>query len=104
MADYVPIKIFQGALNSSPTTLYTAPALTRVLVTSVVIANTNTTTSRAVTLKGGATPSTWLPGVPVAASTTLPFAPHQILEAGETVNGSQDAGTDVHVCISGVAI
>lgn len=76
----------------------------RWLVKQVILVNTNTTTTRTVLLAKGttATPANRWMNFPVPPNETVAVNLALVLEAAETINGAQGAGTDVTVTISGV--
>jgi len=105
IGDRIPKKLFQGALSTVATAVYTAPAGTRTQVIEVWLANTNTTTIRNVTIfaHGLATGNTLIPLYPVAANGLQMLDGAKIvLTATETIGFKQDVGTDVIVTIYGI--
>jgi hypothetical protein len=98
-------KLCQSALSNSTTTMYTAPALTTTQVTEIWLANTNTTTTRKVTLyaHGTGTANVLLPAVAIPANGFISVSDAKIvLAAAQTISAKQDTGTDVTLTAYGV--
>jgi len=106
MPTYTNKQLGTGALTTTlTTTLYTVPASTTTIVTTMTFCNTNTTTARLVTLKGGGgTPRTWLAAHSLNAKETLALQLNPVLAAADTIQGGQDVGTDVEYFLSGVEV
>jgi len=105
LGDRTPKKLYQGALSTTATAIYTTPANTRTQITEIWIANTNTTTIRNVTLyaHGLATANILIPLTPIALSGLQMLDNTKIvLLATETIGFKQDIGTDVIVTIYGI--
>jgi len=103
--DRIPKKLFQGAISTIATDVYTAPADTRTQVTEIWIANINTTTIRNVTLyaHGLLVANTLIPISPISANGLQMLDSTKIvLTAAETIGFKQDVGTDVIVTIYGI--
>lgn len=91
----------QGALSTTlTTTLYTVPASTTTEVTSITLCNTNTTTTRYVTMDFNARKV--LSAQPLAPGECLIIRPGIGLATTLLVRGGQDTGTDVEYTLSGV--
>lgn len=100
-----PIKIVQQAITTGTTTIYTVPSLSRVIVKTIDICNTNSTnetcTIYLVPSGGSAGNSTTLiPGVIILASGMFQWGGAQVLEEGDTIQAVSSA-TGVTVNISG---
>ncbi len=103
------IRVYQGALSTTPTTsLTTVDAATGgtvpLLVKNIVIANSDTV-ARKVTLYGGTTAvvaSLLLPAILVPANTAIVIDLNTILNTGESIFGGSDAASVVGVTITGV--
>lgn len=92
-----------GVLSTTlTTTLYTVPNDMMAKITSVVLCNTSTTTTRNITMKwGGGTKRSFLNTLSMAPGETVILQPGKSLEATNTIQGGQDAGADVEYGISG---
>ena len=91
--------LFRGAASQVGTTLYTTPADTTTLVTSIVVANT-TDAGLAYNLSLGAVSIG--SGVLVPANDSLILEVKQVMNAGDVIQG--DAGVGVNFHISGLEI
>lgn len=92
--------LFRGAASTGSTTLYTVPAATTTLVSSVLVTNTSAS---------AATFSLSLNGVSMATTVTVPpndsifLEPKQVLAATNTISGLASASV-VNFHISGLEI
>ena len=105
LGDRIPKKLFQGALSTAVTAVYTAPADTRTQITEIWIANNNTTTIRNVTVfaHGLVSGNILIPLLPVPLSGLQMLDEAKIvLTATEVIGFKQDVGTDVIVTIYGI--
>ena len=100
MAVYTPKQMAVVALSITPTDLYTAPA-GGAIVNSISLCNTGTVT-RAVTLKLAG--KSLASALAITAKETVILAPNHALVSADTLNASQDVGTDVELIASGVEI
>jgi hypothetical protein len=92
--------LFRGAANTSSTTLYTVPAATTALVTSVIIVNTDS---------ANATFDMSLNDVQIANDVLAPANDSIILELKQVINATQTikalaSATTVNFHISGLEI
>ena len=102
-ATFTNKQLGKGSLTTTLTTiLYTVPGATTTIVTTVTVANKNTTTIRAVTIKAAGV--AWLPAFGMSANSTEALQFNHVLNAADTITGGQDVGTDVDYFISGVEI
>jgi hypothetical protein len=97
MASYA--LLFRGAASTGSTLLYTVPAATAVLVTSVVVTNTSGTAQTFSLLLDDVSLATT---VPVPANDSVSIEPKQVIEAGGTIKGLASA-TSVNFHISGLS-
>lgn len=98
-------KLFQGALSTIVTALYTVPANATTQVVEIWIDNQNTTTDRKVYLyaHGTAVTNRLSHNIPITKDTGINISDNKIvLTSGETFAMSQDVGTDVIVTIYGI--
>ena len=92
--------MYRGAAATSSATLYTAPALTTALITSIVVTNTAASAATyTLTLNGVSLAAT----VAVPANDSLLIEPKQIIAAGQIIAGFASAVT-VNFHISGLEI
>lgn len=92
--------LFRGAASLGSTTLYTAPALTTTMVTSVVIANASASQQTyTLNLNGVA----MAPTVTVPANDAVQLEPKQVIAAGQTITGLASS-TSVTFHITGLEI
>ena len=92
--------MYRGAAATSSATLYTAPALTTALITSIVVTNTAASAATyTLTLNGVSIATT----VAVPANDSLLIEPKQIIAAGQIIAGLASAVT-VNFHISGLEI
>jgi hypothetical protein len=92
--------LFRGAASTSNTTLYTVPAATTALVTSVVVVNTaNTSATFDMSLNDVAIAN----DVSVPANDSLVLELKQVIETSNTIKGLASA-TTVNFHISGLEI
>jgi hypothetical protein len=92
--------MYRGAAATSSATLYTAPALTTALITSIVVTNTAASAATyTLTLNGVSLATT----VAVPANDSLLIEPKQIIAAGQIIAGLASAVT-VNFHISGLEI
>ena len=92
--------MYRGAAALTSTTLYTAPALTTALITSIVVTNTAASAATyTLTLNGVSIATT----VAVPANDSLLIEPKQILAAGQIMAGLASAVT-VNFHVSGLEI
>ena len=92
--------LFRGAASTGSTTLYTVPAATTTLVTSILIANTAASTATYTLNFAGTSFATT---VSVPANDTVLIEPKQVLVATNTITGLASA-TTVNFHISGLEI
>lgn len=93
-------KLFRGAASTGNTTLYTTPASTTTIVTSIVVSNTaGSTATFTLNLAGSPIAS----AASIAANSLATFDIKQVINATETISGSASA-TTVVFHISGVEI
>ena len=105
LGDRTPKKLYQGALSTTATAVYTAPTNVRTQITEIWIANTNTTTTRNVTVfaHGLANANTLIPLTPIAMSGLQMLDSTKIvLVPTDTIGFKQDVGADVIVTIYGI--
>ena len=105
IGDLTPKKLYQGYLSNVITTVYTVPANTRTQVVDIHVVNQNTTTDRKINIytHGIATGNQINRNTPVTKDIGVCIADNKIiLNAGEVIAFSQDAGTDVLVTIYGI--
>src|SRR3990167_10380801 len=96
---YTPKQLADGALTTTlTTTLFTATEET--IVTCITLCNTNTTTTRKVTVD--VSTRKILSAVSIPPLTTLVWRAPIGLPDTEGIRGGQDVGTDVDFTISGV--
>ena len=98
-------KLAQTALSTTMAARYTSPAGTVTQVTEIWLTNTNTTTVRTVTLRahGTAAGNTLADRIEIPARDTAIIDGCKIvLEAGDVLAASQDAGTDVILTAYGI--
>lgn len=100
MADTL-LTAYRGALSTDPSTaLYTVPGGQKVVVRSIVIANTTGTTIDATLRLAGVD---MVSAAPIGPQGMLVVDVNQILDAGEVLaGGGSAAGLRAHVC--GVAV
>ena len=92
--------MYRGAAATSSATLYTAPALTTALITSIVVTNTAASAATyTLTLNGVSIATT----VAIPANDSLLIEPKQIIAAGQIIAGLASAVT-VNFHISGLEI
>lgn len=92
--------LFRGAASTGSTTLYTVPASTTTIVTSILVANTSTSNQTYTLSLNGISIAT---AVPLAASDTKLLEIKQVLPAGQVIAGLASA-TSVNFHISGMEI
>ena len=92
--------LFRGAATTSSATLYTAPALTTTLVTSIVITNTSASAGTYNLLLNDVSLATL---VPVPANDSVIVEPKQALNAGNTIKGLASA-TTINFHITGLEV
>lgn len=92
--------LFRGAASTGSTTLYTVPALTTAMITSIVVTNTSATSQTYTLAINGVSIATT---VSVPANDSLQLEPKQVLNAGQTITGLASA-TSVNFHISGLEI
>ena len=98
-------KIVQVALGTEATAVYTSPVNTVTQITEIWLANTNTTTTRKVSLyaHGTASENTIIPELQILAKGTKIITDARIiLAAAEVLAAKQDIGTDVILTAYGV--
>lgn len=98
-------KLFQGALSTIVTALYTVPATKQTQIIEMWVDNQNVTTDRKVNLyaHGTATTNRLSHNIPITKDTGISISDNKIiLIAGEVFAMSQDIGTDVVVTIYGI--
>ena len=91
--------LFRGAASTNSTTLYTVPAGTTTLVTSVVAANSTASEATYNLSLGGTALAT---GVSVPANDSVILEVKQVMAAGDWIVGDALAGVTFH--ISGLEI
>lgn len=98
-------KLFRGAATTSVTTnLYTVPAATTTVITSIVVCNTAATAGTFTISIGTAASETALfDAVTIAADTTTVIDLKQVLVATEVIDGGASA-TTISFHISGMEI
>lgn len=104
IGDVTPKKLFQGALSTAVTVLYTAPANMRTQIIEVWADNQNTTTQRLIDIHAHGTAATnrLSHKIPITADTGITISDNKIiLDAGQVFAMKQDTGTDVIVTIYG---
>lgn len=92
--------LFRGAASTGSTTLYTVPASTTTIVTSILIANTSASNQTYTLSLNGISIATT---VPIAANNTALLEIKQVLAAGQVMAGLASA-TSVNFHISGMEI
>lgn len=104
IGDRTAKKLSQGALSSSLVGQVTGAESTRTQVTHVILANTNTTTTRYVkiTAYGTATANTLYQNIELAANASVVIGLPIVLAAGEIMYAMQDTGVDVVMTTMGV--
>jgi phage tail sheath gpL-like len=96
-----PKIIFRGAATTNTaTTLYTVPASTTTIVTSIVITNTASSTGTFTLALGGTNLATT---VTVGANDSTVLDMKQVLTAAQTITGGASA-TTINFHISGVEV
>ena len=97
-------KLSQGALSSSLAAQVTGAADTLTQVTGIWLANTNTTTTRYVTLTayGTAAGNTIVFKLELAANASVIINDPIVLAAAEALYAKQDTGTDVIMTTQGI--
>jgi hypothetical protein len=100
MAITTPKALYRGATSTSPTTLYTAPASTTAVVTSIVVCNP-TIYSQTFNIELNGT--SLLASSSIAANTTAVFDLKQVISSGQTISGFSSAFS-ITYHISGVEI
>ena len=99
MAVNTPVALFRGnATTSTGTTLYTVPASTTAIITSIVIAN-NSASAQTATIAFDSIPI--VTAVALAANTTQVIDMKQVLTTTKLITGGASA-TSVSFHISGV--
>lgn len=98
-----PIEIFGGALTTTPGTVIYGPVAAgkKLVVTSILISNKNTTTVRNVNIESFGGAASLFPNVGVAANVMYAEMTGVVLNAGRTITAWQTAGTDVTLILSG---
>ena len=94
------VVLYRGAASTGSTTLYTAPALTTVMVTSILVVNTSASPQTYTLNLNGVSIATL---VPVPANDSILIEPKQVITAAQTISGLASA-TSVNFHISGLAI
>ena len=92
--------LFRGAASTGSTTLYTVPAATTCMVTSILVVNTSASTQTYTLSLDGVSIATT---VSVPANDTALIEPKQVLAATKTITGLASA-TTVNFHISGLEI
>jgi hypothetical protein len=92
--------LFRGAATTGSTTLYTVPASTTTIVTSILVVNTSATPQTYTLNLDGVSIATT---VPVPANDSILIEPKQVLIATDTISGLASA-TSVNFHISGMEI
>lgn len=95
-----PVVLFRGAATTGTTTLYTVPASTAVIVTSILVANTSSVDQTYTMSLGGVSIATT---VPIPPNESIVIEPKQVIVATNTIAGSASA-TTVNFHISGLAV
>lgn len=105
IGDVTAKKLYQGALSTTATALYTVPTNTKTQIVEIWVDNQNINTTRKLSLyaHGVANTNRLSHNIPIAADTGITISDNKIiLSAGEAFAMSQDVGTDVVVTIYGV--
>ena len=104
IGDRTPKKLAQSALTTTAATYYTGVTSYRTQLTQIFLANTNTTTTRYVTLYayGTAAANTIAMKIELAANGSTIIDSKIVLLASETFSAKQDTGTDVTITLFGV--
>lgn len=92
--------LFRGAASTGSTTLYTVPAATTTMITSILVVNTSASTQTYTLNLDGVSIATT---VSVPANDTALIEPKQVLGATKTITGLASA-TSVNFHISGLEI
>ena len=92
--------LFRGAASTGSTTLYTVPAATTCMITSILVVNTSASTQTYTLSLDGVSIATT---VSVPANDTTLIEPKQVLATTKTITGSASA-TSVNFHISGLEI
>jgi hypothetical protein len=97
-------KLSQSGLTSSHIAQVTGAADTITQVTTVFLANNNTTTTRYVALAahGSAAGNVLFPNIELAAKAGVAITVPVVLAAGEILYAKQDTGTDVTMTAYGI--
>lgn len=93
-----------GQLSLAKTTLYTVPASTKAIVKSIILVNTNTTTSRIVQLyvnRTGTSRRIWARDYTITPKSRAEDTAVITLETGDLIEGEADAASEVDYVISG---
>lgn len=104
IGDVLPKKLFQGALSTVVTALYTVPVNYRAQIIEIWADNQSTTTDRLIDIHahGTATTNRLNHKIPVTKDTGITISDNKIvLAVGEVLAMKQDTGTDVIVTIYG---
>lgn len=104
IGDVSPKRLFQGALSTVVTALYTAPSNMRTQIVEIWVDNQNTTTQRLVDIHahGTALTNRLAHKIPVTADFYQCVSDnHIVLGANEPIAMKQDTGTDCIVTIYG---
>ncbi len=94
------VVLFRGAAATGSTTLYTVPASTTVMVTSIVVANTSSVEQTYNISLGGVSLAS---AIPVPANESVVIEPKQVIVATNVISGFASA-TSVNFHISGLAV
>jgi hypothetical protein len=95
--DYKRLTLTTSTLPTAQTVLYTAPANSSVIIKHILVNNNNTTINRNASLWHGT--ARVLPTATIDAGGWGEFEGTIILNAGETLSGQVDAGTDVQIVV-----
>lgn len=104
IGDRTPKKLAQSALGITAVTYYTGIANNRTQVTQIFLANTNTTTTRYVTLYvfGVAVGNVIAQKIEIPANGSVIIDSKIVMLATETLSAKQDTGTDVTMTLFGI--
>jgi len=95
-------KLAASALTITLDTYYTAPALTKAIISVITLCNTSASTARLVTVVIAGI--TVLSKRSLAVDETLALSFPHALEAADLIQAKQDVGADVHLYVSGLEV
>lgn len=104
IGDRTPKKLSQAALTATTATYYTGVTNYRAQVTQIFLANTNTTTTRYITLYtfGTGVGNVIAQKIEIPANGSVIIDSKIVLLATETLSAKQDTGTDVTMTLFGI--